>query len=113
MLANWNTDMALYCIHALDHAEAKSIRETHYAAHKAYLETAPQRGVTIHASGPLMNEAADRMIGSLFIIDAASEAVVTAFNADDPFARAGVWNVIHIHRFNLRRGAIGAVKSSF
>jgi uncharacterized protein len=103
--------MALYCIHALDHAGAETIRLTHYAAHKVYLETAPQRGVTIHASGPLMSEAGGQMIGSLFVVDAASEAVVRAFNADDPFSHAGVWSVIHINRFNLRVGAVGVVTS--
>jgi uncharacterized protein len=103
--------MALYCIHALDHAGAEVLRQQNYAAHRAHLETAAERGVTIHASGPLMSETADRMIGSLFILEAASEAVVTAFNADDPFARAGVWSVIHIDRFNLKRGTVGAVAS--
>jgi uncharacterized protein len=103
--------MALYCIHALDHAGAEGLRQQTYAAHRAYLETAAERGVTIHASGPLMSEAADKMIGSLFILEAASEALVTAFSADDPFTRAGVWSVTHIHRFNLRRGAVGTVIS--
>jgi uncharacterized protein len=99
--------MPLYCIHALDGPDCNDLRDQHYAAHRAYLETAATRGVTIHASGPLVTEDGERMIGSLIIVEAASEPVVAAFNANDPFAKAGLWASVAIQRFNLRRGKVG------
>ena len=42
------------------------------------------------------------MIGSLFILEAASKADVEAFNREDPFAKTGVWQQVNIHPFNMR-----------
>ncbi|MGL4438277.1 MAG: YciI family protein [Bosea sp. (in: a-proteobacteria)] len=99
--------MPLYCVHGLDHVDRQSVREANYSAHRSYLETAAEAGITLHASGPLTTEDGGRMIGSLFILEAADHAAVVAFNADDPFARAGLWAHVSINRFNLRIGRVG------
>lgn len=99
--------MPLYCIHGLDHDGHQNMREANYAAHRSYLETAAERGVTLHASGPLMSADGTQMIGSLFIVEAADEAAVASFNAADPFAMAGLWETVSINRFVLRRGQVG------
>jgi uncharacterized protein len=105
MSVNWRIEMALYCIHAEDHPHSADLRLTHYDAHRAYLETATVHGIVIHASGPLVDEDGIHMIGSLFIMEAADEGRVATFNAADPFAKAGLWASVRIHRFHMRRGA--------
>lgn len=99
--------MPLFCIHGLDKPDAEALRQGHYAAHRAFLETAAAWGVTIAASGPLMSDDSERMLGSLFIVEADSAATVASFNAADPFARAELWQSISIRRFTLRRGSVG------
>ncbi len=99
--------MALFCIHGLDRPDAEPVRLQHYPAHRAFLETARDWGVTIAASGPLMSDDGERMIGSLFIIEADCAVTAASFNAADPFAKANLWQSISIRRFSLRRGSIG------
>lgn len=91
--------MPHFIVHCLDAPDALPRRLEHYEAHKAYLSSAPVR---ILVSGPLMSDDGETMIGSLFLIDANTKAAVEAFNAADPFRRAGVWAEIRIHRFLKR-----------
>lgn len=89
----------LFAIHCLDHADALPRRLAHYEAHKAYLAQARVRTVI---SGPLMSDDGERMIGSLFVVEADDRAAVEAFNAADPFRRNGVWDRISIQVFSKR-----------
>jgi len=91
--------MPHFIVHCLDAADALSRRLEHYEAHKAYLSRA---SVRILVSGPLMSDDGETMIGSLFLIEADTKAAVEAFNAGDPFRRAGIWTEIRIHRFLKR-----------
>ena len=91
--------MAHFIVHCLDAPDALPRRLENYEAHKAYLAAAPVR---ILVSGPLMSDDGETMIGSLFLIEADARAMVEAFNAGDPFRRAGVWADIRIHRFLKR-----------
>ena len=43
------------------------------------------------------------MIGSCFLVEAASKDAAAAFNAGDPFAKAGVWGSVSIHPFIVRQ----------
>lgn len=88
-----------YVIHCLDHDGAVETRLAHYEAHKAYLAAATVRTVL---SGPLLAEDETTMIGSHFVLEAGSLAEVVAFNASDPFARAGVWKSVSIRAFSKR-----------
>jgi uncharacterized protein len=100
--------MPLFCIHGLDHAGKAQVRAEAYAAHRAYLAEAAAKGVTIHASGPLVSDDGAAAIGSLFVVECADAAAAKAFNAGDPFAQAGLWREVRVNRFDLRRGAVGA-----
>lgn len=91
--------MQHFIVHCLDAPDALPRRLEHYEAHKAYLSTAPVR---ILVSGPLMSDDGETMIGSLFLIEADTKAAVEAFNAADPFHRAGIWAEVRIHRFLKR-----------
>ena len=88
-----------YVIHALDHDGAVEKRLAHYDAHKAYLSTAPVKTVI---SGPLLADDEETMIGSHFVLEAASLAEAVAFNANDPFAKAGLWKSVSIRPFSKR-----------
>ena len=75
------------------------MRLQNYEAHKAYLDAAKIR---IVISGPLMSDDGATMIGSFFLVEAASRTEVEAFNAADPFRKAGIWRDVQIHAFNKR-----------
>lgn len=88
-----------YVIHCLDHPGAVEKRLAHYEAHKAYLAAARIKTVI---SGPLLADDEQTMIGSCFVVEAASLAEVEAFNRDDPFKAAGLWQTISIRPFSKR-----------
>ncbi|CAG2138448.1 YciI family protein [Cupriavidus plantarum] len=88
-----------YVIHALDKPDAVSVRLANYEAHKAYLAKATVRTLV---SGPLLADDNETMIGSFFLVEADRKEDVVAFNANDPFAHAGLWRQVNIHPFNKR-----------
>lgn len=100
--------MPLFIIHALDRAGGGELRQAHYPAHRAFLGGSAAMGVAVAASGPLLGDDGAEAIGSCFIVEAAGLAEAKAFNAADPFAQAGLWNEVRIHRFDLKRGSVGA-----
>lgn len=88
-----------YVVHCLDHEGAVDKRLAHYDAHKAYLAGAGMKTVI---SGPLLADDNETMIGSCFVLEADGKAEVEAFNAADPFSKAGVWKTVNIHPFSKR-----------
>ena len=53
-------------------------------------------------SGPLMADDQETMIGSCFVVEVGSLAEVEAFNSNDPFHKAGLWQTISIRPFLKR-----------
>lgn len=94
----------LFVIHALDRENALPVRMAQYDAHKAFLADTASFGVRIVMSGPLMSDDGERMIGSLFLVEASDRTVVEAFHAADPFHAAGIWRAVTIARFLKRQG---------
>lgn len=88
-----------FIIHALDKPGALPTRLANYEAHKAYLAKAPIRTLV---SGPLVADDGETMIGSCFLVEAASKDDVLAFHNADPFKHAGVWETVNIHPFLKR-----------
>jgi uncharacterized protein YciI len=88
-----------FIIHALDKPGALPTRLANYEAHKAYLAKAPIKTVI---SGPLVAPDGETMIGSCFLVEAASLADVQAFHDADPFKAAGVWERVSINPFLKR-----------
>lgn len=91
--------MPHFIIHCLDASDALPRRLRHYDDHKAYLASA---GIKILVSGPLLSDDGETMIGSFFLIEAPTKADAEAFNAADPFRRAGIWSEIRINAFHKR-----------
>ncbi len=96
--------MPLFALHAIDRPGTLALRLEHYAAHRAFVETDADYGVSIVMSGPLQTDDGETMIGSLFIIEAEDRGAVEAFVAADPFSQAGVWGEVIITRFHRRKG---------
>jgi uncharacterized protein len=88
-----------YIVHCLDKAGMVDKRLKHYDAHKAYLASRP---IDIVISGPLVRDDNATMIGSFFLVEADSRDAVVAFNANDPFQAAGIWDTVSIHPFIKR-----------
>ena len=88
-----------YVIHCLDHPGAVQTRLDNYEAHKAYLGAARIRTVI---SGPLLADDEQTMIGSCFLVEAASLAEAQQFNRDDPFNKVGLWQTVSIRPFSKR-----------
>lgn len=81
-----------FLVHALDKPDALQRRLAAIDAHRRYLDEAPARhGVTVLLSGPMTDDAGKTMIGSFFLLDAASRDAVEALFAEDPLASADVW----------------------
>ncbi|MCQ8242212.1 YciI family protein [Rhizosaccharibacter radicis] len=88
-----------YIVHCLDKAGMVDTRLEHYDAHKSYLASRP---IDIVISGPLVQDDNATMIGSFFLVEADSRDAVVAFNANDPFRAAGIWDTVSIHPFIKR-----------
>ncbi|MCG5078167.1 YciI family protein [Paraburkholderia tagetis] len=89
--------IVVYC---LDHPDVIALRRTHFAAHKARLETSPLHTVI---AGPL-TEPDGTIVGSFFLYDAHDIETVRAFVLEDPFNIAGIWKTVDIRCFEKRAG---------
>lgn len=93
----------IYVVHCLDKPGHVAKRMELVDEHRAYLASKP---VDILSSGPLLSEDGSEMIGSLFIVDAASRAKVEAFSAGDPFTKADLFQSVNVQRYGVRSGAL-------
>ena len=55
-------------------------------------------------SNTLVADDGETPVGSVFVIDAASRAVVDAFVRSYPYHVNGVWGAVQIHGYNRKRG---------
>ena len=97
----------LFVIQAIDKTPGSEARTNTRPAHLQYLADAGDR---IKLAGPMLagEGAGDDQgvpIGSLIIIDAASEAAVKLFADNDPYTSAGVFKEVTIRPF---KGVTGA-----
>jgi len=90
-----------WIIYCTDKPDTQALREANTAKHRAYLETKPIHVVT---SGPLMDDAGERKIGSFFLVEAQTREEVETFNRNDPLFALDLWGEIRIHRFHRRVG---------
>jgi uncharacterized protein YciI len=75
----------------------EGIRTANRLAHLDYLETYRDR---LMCAGPLLAEAGGepgRMVGSLLILDFPDRKAADSFAADDPYAKAGLFESVTIH----------------
>ena len=94
----------LFVIHALDKLGALERRLAHYQQHKDFLADTGAYEVRVVMSGPLVADDGERMIGSMFLVEAAERSTVEAFNRADPFHAAEIWERVTITGFLRRQG---------
>jgi uncharacterized protein YciI len=92
----------LFVIHGIDKSGSQ-LRERLIDEHRAYLKASPIR---IVASGPLMDDDNERMIGSVIVVDCANRGAVDDLMADEPFNRAGLYESLHVNRWIQRVGSV-------
>jgi hypothetical protein len=54
-----------------------------------------------------MLDAADRMAGSLFVLECADREAAEAFTAADPYQKAGVFERVEVRGFRVSIGSLG------
>lgn len=90
--------MALFHVIALDKPDALDLRLENRAAH---LEWAKAAGETVRMAGPLLADDGESFVGSVFLIEADSEEALKAFQAEDPYVKAGLFQTVDIRPFKL------------
>ncbi|MDF1679852.1 YciI family protein [Ponticaulis sp.] len=90
--------MALFHVMALDKSNALDLRLENRAAH---LEWAKAAGDTVRMAGPLLADDGESFVGSVFLIEAESEEALKAFQAEDPYIKAGLFQTVDIRPFKL------------
>ncbi|MEM8630056.1 MAG: YciI family protein [Pseudomonadota bacterium] len=99
-----------FIVHARDKPDGFDRRMEALAAHRSYMEAAPAgHGVRVLISGPMTDDAGDRLIGSFFLLDAPDRAAVDALLAEDPMALADVWADRQVTAFFMRINTLGQV----
>ena len=85
--------MADFVLTCLDKPDALELRMRPREAHLAWVAEHPGM---VRLAGPILDEAGD-MAGSLFILEAdGSRTRPRAFNAGDPYTRAGLFGSVEI-----------------
>ncbi len=88
--------MPLFLIHAIDKPGAL---ETRMANRPDHLEWAGQSIDRIKMAGPLFTDDGETFSGSVFVIEMATLADVKAWAANDPYAKAGLFQRVEIRPF--------------
>lgn len=95
----------LFAIFCYDKPDSAGIRQATRPAHLEYLSGAGDR---VKIGGPLLGPGDDGApIGSMIVIDAASEAAVQLFADNDPYFTAGLFERVEIHPWRWVTGAWG------
>jgi uncharacterized protein YciI len=94
--------MPLFTLICFDEPNALDLRMATREAHLAYVR---ENLAMVKLAGPML-DAGDGMAGSLFVIEAADRAAVEAFNAADPYQKAGVFGQVEIRGFRATIGQL-------
>lgn len=84
-----------YILFCEDKADSEPLRLANRENHLAWVAT--KTGIEL--AGPMLSEDGEHMLGSMFILEADSADTVRAFNAEDPYTKAGLWGNVVIRPF--------------
>jgi len=70
--------------------------ETRLANRPAHLDFLKAHRERIKIGGPLLSPDGERMIGSMLIVEAENEAEARALLAEDPYAKAGLFQEVSV-----------------
>lgn len=88
--------MPLFLINARDKAGASELR---LANRQAHLEWASEYRYKIAMGGPVLSDDGETMIGTTFVMEFESLDEAQAWAADDPYAKAGLFDRVEIIPF--------------
>ena len=94
--------MALFILACFDKPNSLALRMATREAHLSYVR---EQAVLVKVAGPMLDET-DGMAGSLFILDVADRAAALAFNAADPYQRAGLFGQVELRGFRATLGQL-------
>ncbi len=83
-----------YVIYCLDKPNAENVRAEIRPAHLKYVDAS---GEMMKLGGPLLSEDGAGMVGSMLIIEAATLSAAQDWAAGDPYAKAGLFQTVHIN----------------
>ena len=86
--------------HGLDGPDGIRIRQEHGDAHRAYLA---KHADTVIARGPLLDEAGENPVGSLFLLDVPDMDTARVFVANEPYNKARCFQNVTFHRWRFGR----------
>ncbi len=89
----------LFAIFCIDKPGVEEKRKQTMPAHIEYLATNP---IKVVMSGPLVSDDGERIVGSLFVVDAEDRASVEEFQRNDPLIEADLWQSVEVRAFNKR-----------
>ena len=89
-----------FLILAYDKPDSAALRDELRAAHEAYQAKVADLYIT---RGPLLNDARDRQIGSVMIIDVPDVQTGHDFWADEPFNSGGLFEKTEVYRWRFGR----------
>ena len=95
--------MALYVLSCIDKPNSNAVRMAAREDHLAYVRA---RLDQVKLGGPYLN-AEGGMAGSMLIVEAADQAAIDAFSANDPYVLAGLFERVEITAFRVTVGGVG------
>jgi uncharacterized protein len=90
----------LFTIFCIDKPGQAETRATAMPGHVEYLNA--QTNIKNVMSGPLMDDAMENIVGSMYILDAPDRAAIEEFTKGDPLVAADIWQSVEIRAFNKR-----------
>jgi hypothetical protein len=94
--------MPLFILACYDKPNSLDLRMATREAHLAYVR---EKAAMVKVAGPMLDDA-EAMAGSLFILEAAGRGEVEAFNAADPYQKAGLFGQVEIRGFRASIGQL-------
>jgi len=88
-----------YLIIAYDHPDKHTERENIRQAHRDYLSSFGKRLI---ASGALLDETGENIIGGVSLFDTEKKESAIRFEAEDPYAKADIRAEVKIIKWRLR-----------
>jgi len=92
--------MPQFVLICIDKPDALEVRMAAREAHLAYIR---ERIGQVKLGGPFLNEKGD-MAGSMLILEVGDRAEAEAFNRDDPYTKAGLFERVEIRPFRATIG---------
>lgn len=86
----------LFHVFAQDKSDALQLRMENREAHLAWVR---QHLDVVKMAGPILSEPDNSLMGSVLVIEAGDRATLEAFLAEDPYAKAGLFERVEIHPF--------------